>query len=201
MKKLLLKLNQNITAIQITSQSEGVSKNIGINTQQEDEKQKQIERENIYQEGYQKGIEDAIHALQEPIQKVVLKLENESRLLQQKWAAFLQELEPKIASLILKITEQILQKERTAGNYDIEKIARNVIEEIKAYPDVHILELHCHPDDMALWQNHIDHAQGIHFLCNPQIPKSDCVIHTNLGKILVSWEDRYKQIEKLLQEN
>ncbi len=195
MKKLLLKLNQNVTAIAISSNTEGKPSNLSAN-QKDIEKEKEIS----YQDGYQKGIEDAIAALQEPVTKMVMRLEQEASQLEKKWDSFLKELEPQIITLILKIVEQILQKERDSGNYSIEKMVQRVVAEIKVYPDANILELHCNPEDMNLWQENIEHVPGVSFIADSKIPKSDCVIQTNLGKVIVSWEDRYKQIEKILTE-
>lgn len=106
-----------------------------------------------------------------------------------------------VARLSVRIAERILQREITAGNYDIAAV---VAEVLKAAPTQKDVLVRLNPQDMELYtqiteQHKIKPPTGVQFTADPTIGRAECVVETGQGTVEYLIDEHLRQIGEALE--
>jgi flagellar biosynthesis/type III secretory pathway protein FliH len=192
MKKVTLHLDSPIKTIHISTDN-GPEPCTAMAVPAASASEEQLQQ--AYARGYQEGM-----AAHQELDKLCQSLVVQGAGVEKQWQEFLATLEPQLLELSLKILEHLLLREIEAGRYDIVRICDKVFAELRMIPALNVLELHCHPDDIAVITKQAGRYGEIHFIANTRVGRGDCLVKTNLGQVVVTLHDRLRQIETLFRE-
>ncbi|BBM85019.1 FliH/SctL family protein [Candidatus Uabimicrobium amorphum] len=104
-----------------------------------------------------------------------------------------EEIKPQIIDFILEVVGHLMQQQVSRGAYAIDKIVDLGFQEVS--PDIQVLELHCHPDDIKTLQELS--LNNISLIADNSVERADCVMKTKWGKISISLKDRLQQLHSI----
>ena len=107
-----------------------------------------------------------------------------------------------IAGLSVEIARKILSRKVSDGDYEIEAIVREALENAPAHEDIVI---HVNPQDLAAcqkaWRDEGSGAPaGVKFVADQNIERAECVLKSPKGVIKSLIEEHLEQISKALKK-
>lgn len=160
------------------------------------------ERENIYNSGYQAGIEAGRKEMQQKFQEDVTSLERLIREMESSQWRINKEAELGMINLSLQIARQIIKAEITLNPETIRHIIKQTLDYAQ---NLEILSLELNPKDYNYISEHskiIDELpDNIQMKKNARIARGGCILHTNMESIDATIETKLDHLAEQLYQN
>ena len=114
----------------------------------------------------------------------------------------LSEYKRQTAQLSVKIAEKILMQKIDQGDYKIEPIIEQALNDAPAQQNITV---HLNPDDLAQYQKNSDKdggktLNGVEFVADSNIGRAECALETPKGFIELSIEENLERIAKAFEK-
>ena len=160
--------------------------------------QAQIDKQKSFEEGYNKGINDAQTQLNQIVEEKLKLLEESIKKLDEIASSLeskVSSLEKELVAVALDIAHEIIQKEVSSFSKEIAlALAKNLIEEVKEATKI---EIRANPNDVAYLKENLEH---INIVADEAIKEGGIVIVTDAGNIDAEIENRFKAIKEAVLE-
>ena len=160
------------------------------------------ERENIYNSGYQAGVEAGQKEMQQQYREDITALEQLIREMESNRWRIQKEAELSLVNLALQVARQVIKAEISQNPEAI----RHIIKETLDYArNLEVLALEVNPADYAyiLRQSTIldELPENIQMRKNPEIARGGCILHTNMESIDATIETKLDHLAEQLYQN
>ena len=160
--------------------------------------QAQVDKQKAFEDGYNKGVNDAQTQLNQIVEEKLKLLEESVRKLDEMAASLegkINSLEKELVAVALDIAKEVIQKEISSSSQEIAlSLAKSLIEEVK---DAVKIEIRVNPKDANYLKNNL---KNVNVVADEAVKEGGVIITTDAGNIDAEIENRFKAIKEAVLE-
>lgn len=160
------------------------------------------ERENIYNSGYEAGVEAGQKEMQQQYRDDITALEQVIREMETNRWRVQKEAELSLVNLALQVARQVIKAEISLNPNTIRQVIKETLDYTK---NLEVLALEVNPADYAYIVRHSNITDelpdNIQMRKNPEIARGGCILHTNMESIDATVETKLNHLSEQLYQN